>query len=267
MTDPIIGNSGYDFGVSLCESIKLDGTGEPLVELVGTEDMTDGHDWSGANSEQFVLNAVTITLDENCTTIAAVTAHIIAKILFVAPLLDVNDYYIHDDGQYVSIGYAEFNLTVGTGALTTIGWAAGTYLYNIIFLMAKRVEPGVTFDPGINPFPNGLSFDMNLGERTVGVRITDISLEPYGNRTMTDMFNILSDFVFAHAQANSARIYCHVRNLNDDQYMYLSYINQTDTNVPFIQGRFVGFAPLAANGVITVKSINIGESWMSLTLT
>ena len=265
MTDPITGNSGYDFGVSLCESIKVDGTGEPLIELVGTGDMTLGQDWSGANSKTFILDATTITLDINCADAAAATAHIIDKINDSA--LDVNNYYISDDGQFISIGYAEFTIANGTGAGAQIGWDDGTYLYNIIYLMAKRVEPGVTFDPGINSFPNGLSYDLNLGERTVGIRITDISLEPYDTRTMTDMYNYLSDFIYSHTQANAARIYCHVRNLNDDTYMYLSYINQSDTNVPFIQGRFVGFAPLAENGVITIKSISIGESWMSLSLT
>jgi len=264
MTDPIRGNSGFDFGVSLCESIKADGTGEPLVDLVGTVDLSDGHDWSGANSKTFVLDAVTITLNINCANASAVTAHIIDQI--DVSLLDVNNYYIHDDGQYISIGYAEFSIVDGSGALAQIGWVAGTYLYNIIFLMAKRVEPGITFDPSISTFPNGLSFDMNLGERTVGVRISEISLEPYGTRSMSDMYNVLSDFIFSHAQANAARIYCHVRNLNDDQYLYLSYINQTDTNVPFVQGRFLAFQPMFENGVEVIKSITIGESWMSLSL-
>lgn len=259
----IKGNSGFDFGVSLCESIKSDGSGEPLVELVGTVDLSAGHDWSAAN-ETFVLDAITITLNANCANTAAITNHIINQI--DGSVLDINNYYISDNGTYISIGYVQFNLTAGSGALTTIGWPVGTYLYNIVFLMAKRVEPNVSFDPGINSFPNGLSFDINLGERTIGCKISDISLEPYGTRTMTDMYNVLSDFIFAHAQANSARIYCHVKIIEDDTYMFLSYINQTDTNVPFIQGRFIGFAPIAENGVVRVKSIAIGESWMSLTL-
>ena len=267
MTDIITGNAGYDFGVSLCESIKVDGKGEPLVELVGTGDFSLGQDWSAGTGtpKSFILDAVTITLDENTSNAAEVTALIIAKI--TASVLDVNNYYIADDGVHIIIGYAEFTIVEGSGALAQLGWDEGTYLYNIIYLMAKRVEPGVTFDPGITSFINGLAFDMNLGERVVGARITDIIMEPYGTRSMTDMYNILSDFVFAHSQANAARIYLHIRNIPNDTYMYLSFINQTDTNVPFIQGRFTGFATVAENGVIKIRSISIGESWMSLTLT
>ena len=158
-------------------------------------------------------------------------------------------------------GY-DYGIYLSTAAAVGGGSPAG----DIIRLAAKSVDPDIQFDPGITPFLDGLAFDVNMGERTVSITISECICYPHGGQSMTDMFNIISDFIYSYAQKGADPIYCFIKNLNDDQYLYLSYLNQTDTNLPFILGRFTSFRPNMSKGKITIKSIRIDEVWMSLSL-
>ena len=128
---------------------------------------------------------------------------------------------------------------------------------NIFRLMVKNISLNGQFYPDINSFLDGLSYDVNMGEREVFLDLIDGIFYAYGGNTKTDMYNILTDFIFSHSQKGCNYIYCFIRNLNDDQYMRVGYLNVSNTNINYIIGRFVSYKPSFSKGNIMVKRIGM----------
>lgn len=102
-----------------------------LSPATGDVDLSGGHDWSGGNSQTFVMNYDgganhTITLDASCATLAAVIVEVQAGI---DAEFTSDEFTVSSSGNFITIGCANahyFNLVSGDG-LTTMGLDAGRY--------------------------------------------------------------------------------------------------------------------------------------------
>ena len=132
---------------------------------------------------------------------------------------------------------------------------------NKFYFMSKVVTPTRSYMPAVTPYLDGLSYDINLGERSTEVKIADAVMYENGGNSKVDMINTLSTFIGLHSKKGAAAIYVFVKNLDLGEYIHLSYYNKLSLPLRWLKGRVMKYEIKLENGQITVPILDIRESW------